>query len=114
MAVPDLLAVEEHRRLVLLTLADHDDATHRDRVQHQPHGVDGRLVGAVLVAAPDPATRSHRSRLRHADELEREIPVGRLAHAGNPYIRSGASTPTSPRDEAITVCVARQRPSRNA
>ena len=28
-AVADLLAVVEHRRLVLLALADHDDALHR-------------------------------------------------------------------------------------
>ena len=35
--VADLLAVEEHRRLVLLALADHDDAGHRDRVEHGAH-----------------------------------------------------------------------------
>ncbi len=33
-AVADVLAVVEHRRLVLLALADHDDAVHVDRVQH--------------------------------------------------------------------------------
>ena len=31
---PTLLAVEQHRRLVFLPLADHDDALHRDRVDH--------------------------------------------------------------------------------
>ena len=45
-AVADPLAVVEHRRLVLLALADHHDAVHRDRVEHQPHGVHRRAVGA--------------------------------------------------------------------
>ena len=49
-AVADVLAVVEHRRLVLLALADHDDAVHRDRVEHVAHRVDGRLVGGLLVA----------------------------------------------------------------
>ena len=51
-AVADLLAVVEHRRLVLLALADHDDAVHRHRVEHQAHRVDGRAVGALLLARP--------------------------------------------------------------
>ncbi len=38
----DMLAVVEHRRLVLLPLADDDHAVHRHRVEEQPHGVDGR------------------------------------------------------------------------
>ncbi len=75
-ACADPLVVEEHRRLVLLPLADHDDALHRDGVDHAPHEIDGRAVGGVLVAATDPAGRSHRCRLRHADELEREVPIG--------------------------------------
>ena len=74
-AVADLLAVEEHRRLVLLALADDDDAAHRDRVEHQPHRVDRGLVGGDLVAAPDPARRERGGRLGDADELEREVPV---------------------------------------
>ena len=56
-AVADLLAVEEHRRLVLLALADHDDAVHRDRVEDEAHRVDGRLIGGDLVAAADPGRR---------------------------------------------------------
>ena len=52
-AVADLLAVVEHRRLVLLALADDDDAVHRDGVEHEAHRVDGGLVGGVLVAAAD-------------------------------------------------------------
>ena len=54
-AVADLLAVEEHRRLVLLALADHDDAVHPDGVEHEPHRVDRGGVGLLLLAAPDPA-----------------------------------------------------------
>ena len=54
-AVADLLAVEEHRRLVLLALADDDDTAHGDGVEHEPHRVDRRLVGRDLVTAPDPA-----------------------------------------------------------
>ena len=125
-AVADLLAVVEHRRLVLLALADHDDAVHRDRVEHRAASRRRRPGRRrLLVAAPDPAARAHRRRLGHADELEREVPVGRLAvtrrsYAGRVvaiatrYIRSGASTPIRSRQRAITVCVARQRPSRNA
>ena len=72
----DPLAVEEHRRLVLLALADHDDALHRDGVDHPSHQVDGGTVGGVLVAATDPAGCSHRGRLRHPDELEGEVAIG--------------------------------------
>ena len=50
--VADALAVVEHRRLVLLAFADHDDAVHLDRVEHGPHGVDGGLVHQFLVARP--------------------------------------------------------------
>ena len=37
MPSPMLLAVVEHRRLVLLALADDDDAVHVDRVEHDAH-----------------------------------------------------------------------------
>ena len=96
-SVADLLAVEEHRRLVLLALADDDDAAHRDGVEHEPHRVDGRLVGRDLVPAPDPARRERRGRLGDANELERKVPVRYLAHVERSYIRSGASTPTRSR-----------------
>ena len=54
-AVADLLAVVEHRRFVLLALADDDDAVHRDAVEHEPHGIDRGAVGGVLVAPAHPA-----------------------------------------------------------
>ena len=86
-AVADLLAVVEHRRLVLLALADHDDAVHRDRVEDEAHRVDGGLVGGDLVAAPDPAGGGERRRLGDADELQREVAVGL---GGRPLHRPGS------------------------
>ena len=80
-AVADPLAVVEHRRLVLLALADHDDAVHRHRVEHQPHRVDGRLVGRLLLSPAHPAGGGKRGGLGHADELEREVAVGPRARA---------------------------------
>ena len=75
-AVADLLAVEEHRRFVLLALADHDDAVHRDRVEHEAHRVDRGAVGGELVAAPDPAGGGERRRLGHPHQLQGEVAVG--------------------------------------
>ncbi len=48
----DLLADEEHRRLVALALADHDRAAHRQRVHRLPHGLDRDLVRVVALALP--------------------------------------------------------------
>src|SRR5207342_609339 len=113
--VPHFLAVEEHRRLVLLALADDDDAAHRDRVEHEAHRVDRSLVGSDLVPAPDPTGRERRGRLRDANELERKVPIRNLrAHVIRSYIRSGAETPTRWRQRAMTCCTARTRSRRNA
>ena len=60
----DLLADEEHRRLVALTFADHDGALDRQCVERAAHRVDGGLVGWLLLpvlhatAADDTAARS--------------------------------------------------------
>jgi hypothetical protein len=54
-AAADSLAVVEHGRLVLLALADDDDAVHRHGVENEAHRVDGGAVGALLLAAADPA-----------------------------------------------------------
>ena len=112
LAVADLLAVVEHRRLVLLALADDDARRPSTPCRAGAHRVDGGLVGGDLVAAPDPAPGGQRRRLRDADELEREVPVGqpwtgaatRRSYCG--YIRSGASTPIRSSERAITACVA--------
>ena len=84
-AVADLLAVVEHRRLVLLALADHDDAAHLHAVEDGAHRVDGGLVGGFLLAATDPASRSHRTGLGDAHELQRDVAIrgrhGRRSYA---------------------------------
>ena len=54
-SVSDELAVEQHRSFVLLTLADDDDAAHRDGRQHRSHCFDRRPIGTDLVAPPDPS-----------------------------------------------------------
>ena len=81
-AVADLLAVVEHRRLVLLALADDHRAPHRHRADELAHRVDGRPVAAVLVPAPDEPARRHRGRLRHPHEFEREVAIGGLGATG--------------------------------
>ena len=75
-AVADLLAVVEHRGFVLLALADHDDAVHRDGVEHEAHRVDCGLVGGDLVAVADPAGGGQCGRFGDADQFEREVAVG--------------------------------------
>ena len=77
-AVADLLAVVEHRGVVLLALADDDDTVHADARDEVTHGLDGGTVGAVLVTSPDPATGGHGGRLGHAYQLEREVAVRTL------------------------------------
>jgi hypothetical protein len=71
-----VLAVEQHRRVVLLALADDDHALHRHRADELAHRVDGGPVAAVLVAAADPAAGGHGGRLGHPDELQCEVAVG--------------------------------------
>src|SRR5205823_2411947 len=83
LAGADLLAVVEHRRLVLLALADHDDTAHLDAVEDGAHRVDRRLVGRLLLAAADPASGGHRTGLGDADELERDVAIGRRHDAGS-------------------------------
>ena len=80
-AVAHGLAIEEHRRVILLTLADDDDAVHGDTADELAHGVDGSAIGPVLVAAADPAGSGHRRGLGHSHEFEGKIAVGRLRHA---------------------------------
>ena len=81
-AVADLLAVVEHRRLVLLALADHHDAVHRHGVEHQPHGVDGGAVGRLLLARARPsARRPARAYSVTRTSSMREVAVGRASVA---------------------------------
>ena len=75
-AVAHLLAVEEHRGVVLLALADDDGALHRDGGDQGAHRGDGGPVREVLLAPADPPAGGHRGRLGDPDELEREVAVG--------------------------------------
>ena len=71
----DLLADEQHRRLVALALADDDGAVDRQIVQFAAHGVDRCLVGRLLVAAAAQPRRRHRSALGDPCHLQRESAV---------------------------------------
>ncbi len=71
----DLLADEQHRRLVALALADDDGALDGERVEGVSHGVDGGLVGRLLVAATHQARGGERSCLGDAHRLEGEVAV---------------------------------------
>ncbi len=77
-AVADLLAVVEHRRLVLLALADHDETVHRHGLQHVAHAVDRGLVGRLLIPTSHQRGGGERGRLGHAHELQGEVAVGTL------------------------------------
>ena len=78
-AVADLLPVEQHRRVVLLALADDDDPVHRHAGQDGPHGLDGGAVGAQLVPPAHPAAGRHGRRLGDPHEVHGEVPVRGLA-----------------------------------
>ncbi|SBS70173.1 hypothetical protein MIPYR_10326 [uncultured Microbacterium sp.] len=71
----DVLAVEEHRRVVLLALADHDEPVEVHGGQERPHRVDGGTVGELLLAASDERDRADRRGLRGPDELESQVAV---------------------------------------
>jgi hypothetical protein len=67
-ALADLLADEQHRRLVTLALADDI----RPRAISSIVRLDGRPVGVVLLASPHEPGGGQRRRLRHPDHLQRE------------------------------------------
>ena len=77
--VADLLADEEHGRLVALALADHDGAVDRQLVELAAHGVDGGLVGGLLVAAAAQPGGGDRRALGYAHEFERQDAFDDLA-----------------------------------
>ena len=91
-SVADVLAVVEHGRLVLLALADHDHAVHGHGVEQHPHRVHRRAVGALLVAAPDPAGAGKRGVLGRTHELHREVAIGLRSprfHGAGRYMTPG-------------------------
>ena len=80
-AVTDLLAVVEHRGLVLLALADDHHTTHRHRGEQFAHGVDRGLVATVLVATPNPTSGGQGRGLGDANQLHREVAIRCLVGA---------------------------------
>jgi hypothetical protein len=59
-AVADLLADVQHRRLVLLAFTDDDDTIHVDESEAAPHRVDGSLVRLLLLVPPHVPGGRHR------------------------------------------------------
>ena len=105
-AVADALAVVEHRRLVLLALADHDDAVHLDGVQRVAHAVDRGLVGGLLVAFADQRRRGERRGLGDARKLEGEIAIGLLGGGVGAQVdtfRCAVRAKPTPSGGAVTV-----------
>ena len=86
----DLLADEQHRRLVALALADDDGAVDGHGVHLVPHRLDGGLIRQVPVALPHRMGAGNRRLLHDAQELEREIRFhlvvlqNRVLHGGCP------------------------------
>ena len=99
-AVADALAVEEHRRLVLLALADDDRAVEVDGGEERPHRVDGRAVGGLLRAAPDEGHRADRRRFGGAHELQCEVSVGMQRAHVRGQTHHGASLASTPSRES--------------
>ncbi len=103
-AVADLFAVEEHRGFVLLALADHDRAVHRDGVDHQTHRVDGGLVGGDLVAVADPSSGGEGSGLGDTSEFHGEVAIGSLGVAHGCCCLPGSPGSRSSRDARNPTC----------
>ena len=74
-SVADVLAVEQHRCLVLLSFTDHDDPVHRHGGEHRAHRVDRGAVGADLVAAADPPRSRQRRRFGDTHQFEGQVAI---------------------------------------
>ena len=72
LAGADLLADVEHRRLVHLAFADDDGAPDFDAAKFAAHGIDGGLVGCLLVATATQVGRRDGGSFGHARELEHQ------------------------------------------
>src|SRR4030088_2097268 len=64
-------------RLVALAFANDDGAVDRQLVHLAAHGVDGGLIGVLLVAAPAQPRRRHGGALGYADDLDRQDSIQR-------------------------------------
>ena len=72
----DLLADEQHRGFVHLTLANDDGARDLDGIEPLAHGLDRRAIGVVLMAPADPLRGGERRGLGHADQFQGEVAIG--------------------------------------
>ena len=72
LAGADFLADEQHRRFVALALADDDAAVDVDVAEFGAHGLDGGVVGGLLVALAAPVGGGDRGALGDAHQLERQ------------------------------------------
>ena len=87
-AVAHLLAVVEHRGLVLLALPDHHHAAHRHARDHLAHGVDGGPVAALLVAAAGPPAGGQRGGLGDPHQVQPQVAVRELVADAARSLRS--------------------------
>ncbi len=106
------LAVEEHRGVVLLSLADHDPPLERDGAEEGAHRVDRRAVGGLLRSASDEGHGTDRSRFGRTHQLHCEVSVGmqgaqigRKTHHVVSLATRGARSATfrTVRDEGIAI-----------
>ncbi len=72
----DLLADEEHRRLVALAFADDDGAVDGDGIQAAAHGFHGGMVGGLGVSHAHGARRGDGGFLHDAQHFQREVEHG--------------------------------------
>ena len=74
-AVADLLAIEQHRRFVFLSLSDYHDTVHPNRSEHRAHGVHGSLINLFLVTKAHISRAGDGGRLSCPHQLQGEIAV---------------------------------------
>jgi hypothetical protein len=68
----DLLADEQHRRLIHLALADHNRAVDRKAAEFVAHGIDGSLVGFLSRAATAQPGGGNCGALSYPRDLKRQ------------------------------------------
>jgi hypothetical protein len=71
----DLLADEQHRRLIHLALADHNRAIDRKAAEFAAHGIDGGLVGFLFRAATAQPGGGNCGALGHPHYLKRQSAI---------------------------------------
>ena len=102
-AVADLFAVVQHRRLVFFALADDHHAAHRHRVDQLADRVDRRAVAALLVAAAHPAAGGHGAGLGDPDQFHGQVAVWGFAACAH-LRRSGPAVAAEGEPELPSCC----------